>query len=154
MTHYLFREFTSNSLSFSRIDFQCKIFSIIFFANSLRIHYLFREFTYDSLFRDFTIDLLSISWNHDEFPLIFANSLWIHYLFREFVWIHDLFLEFTLNYPSSRIHSEFPICSEFTICFANSLWILDFLCEFTSNSLSFSRIHFWFPFYFATRLSF
>ena len=69
--HYLFREFTFNSLSISRIHFQFTIF----FAKSLSIHYLFRESKSNSL------PLLRI---YFQFTIYFANSLSIHYLFCEF----------------------------------------------------------------------
>ena len=57
---FIFREFTLNSLSYSRNHYE----NTIFFAISLRIR---------CLFRDFTMDSLSFSRNHCEFTFFFEN---------------------------------------------------------------------------------
>ena len=151
--HYLFREFTLNSL---------------FSAKPLWIHYLFRYFTLNSL---------SYSLNHYEFTSCFAKSIQIHYLFRKFtlnpffpakslwmnyllsvsLWIYYIFREFTTVSTSRFLfeftiffayspwiyflppnHYEFTIFFailleihhlESTIYFANSLWILNLFSE-------------------------
>ena len=119
----LLREFTSNSPSFSRINFE-------FFIRS-RIHF------------EFTI----FSRIYFEFPLFFAhNSLTLSFEFSS-LWIHHLFREFTFNLRShlqfiffANSQSPLRIHFEFTIFFANSLWI-HFFRELTLNSLSIPRIH-------------
>ena len=91
-------------------------------VNFLHIHYLFREST---------MNLVSVTLTHLEFINFFANSLSfsrIHYdltfLFAITIWIHIF----------SWIQTRFDIC------FANSLWINYQLDEFTIDSLSFSPI--------------
>ena len=115
--HYLFREFTLNSLSFS---FWIAYLLCEFTVNSL----CFRELTFNVLFWfpylgefnskspsfsriqfKFTLNTLSVSRNHFIFIIFFANSVRIHYLF------HEITLNFYL------------------------------LCEFNSNALFISQIH-------------
>jgi len=105
--HYLFHEFTTNSILFPPIYFYYRIF----IANLLSIHYEFREFTLNSLF------CLRINF---EFTICFANSFRIHYIFREFKWSSQPnsspSREPTLNFyllreltVFSRIHLQFTI---------------------------------------------
>jgi len=77
----IYREFTLNLPSFSRIQYV----PIICFANLLWIHYLLREFTRDPFIcRVLTLNLLFLSRIHSQFIIFVANPLSIHYLFREF----------------------------------------------------------------------
>ena len=129
--HNLFRELTSNSLSFSE-----------FTLNSLsisRIHWQFSH-SLDNFLKNY------------EFTICFVNSLLIHYIFRRFTLnslrVFYLLRECTLNSSSfSRMHFEF------TRSFANSPWIhlsanWQLLCAFIFNSLSISRNHFQFNIFF------
>ena len=102
-----------------------------------------------SHFRDhltLTFNSLSFSRIHFELTIYFANSLSLHSLLREFISdslsgsrIRYLFRAFTIFFADqlsiSRIHFHFTM---------NSL----LLCDFTSNSLYFSRIHFQFNMFF------
>ena len=93
--HYRFRECTLNPLSFLRNYFELTILftksvwkhplhdftvprinliSTISFVISLWSHYIFREFT---------LNTLSVSRNYYEFTICSANLLWIHYPFRD-----------------------------------------------------------------------
>ena len=120
--HYLFRNFTTNSLSVSRFQHE----STIYFGNSLwtlsfsHFHY---EFTilfakslliYD-LFRDISVNSLFVSLIHYEIAICFVNLLYNKNHFRGFG-LNQLF---------------FPrINSEFIIYFANSIWICSPYSEF------------------------
>ena len=136
MAKYLLREFTMNSLSFSRIHYQFTIFLAHslwlhwFFAYSTWIYYFFRESTITSLsnreltmnpliFCVLTLNFLSISRIHYGSFLFLAYSLWIHYLFDELSpsRIHYEFLIFFIHYQFFFIHYQF------TIFLANSLWL-------------------------------
>ena len=176
--HYLFNEFITNLLPFSRIQFKFTIYiaySLALPILFLRIYFQFtRKFTIvlkNSLLIPYLRKLTSNS-------LFFENLLSIQYLYREFTWNPNLFCEFTLNsQSSSRINFKFIICFanqngiplfceftsnslsisriqlEFSIFFANSPWIYKLIRESTLNSLSFSRIHFAFTIIFAYSLS-
>jgi len=104
--HYLWCEFTMNSLIFLRIYYEFTID----YAKSLWIDYLYRQLTMDPL-------SFSHPWSfHYEFAIFFSisikfiisntNSLWIHYLFRGL----------TMNSLSNT-----RILFEFVIFFAESL---------------------------------
>ena len=138
-----------NSPSDSRMNYEFTIFSRIhlksniFFANSLsfsRIQYFFREFT---------ICFANFPWIHNlhhDFSLNSPSFSRKHYLFRELSMNSLSASRFTMNTLSfSRIHLEstfFPRNHyEFTFFFANLLWIhcfLGFTCF--ANSLPFPRI--------------
>ena len=116
--HYLFREFTVNSL---------------FFREFIWTHYLFQEFT---------MNLHSFSCNHYEFCVCFAKSLWIHYFFQEttmnsmsiFSRIHVNSLSFSLIVREHTFDSLsfLPVNFEFTKFFVKSLWIQYVFSVFTS----------------------
>ena len=139
--HFLFIEFTTDSLFLSRVPFVMTIA----FANSLSIHFLFREFHLLLIIFFFAFNLLSLS------RILFqSNFLRIHFewtiLFVTLLWILYLFLEYNLNRLSfSRIHFEstFSFANSILIhyYFANSLWIDYLFREFPVNPFSFSRIH-------------
>ena len=97
LIYYLFREFTTNSLSLSQIHYQFTFgfaislyFSriyykfIISFANSLSIHFLIRDntiFSVNSLliqyvFRKFTLIALFLLRNHYKNTIFFSNMLY------------------------------------------------------------------------------
>ena len=96
--NYTFREFAMNSLSIWRIHYEFTWS----FAKLPWIHYLFRENTMNSLsvwllHYEFTMfsrlnyeltlcsrNSLSFTLIYNEFTIYFANSLWIHCLFLEF----------------------------------------------------------------------
>ena len=84
---------------------------------------IFTQFNY--LFREFTMNPLSFSRNHNEFTILFSLSLWVHYLFRE----SSMDTLFVTRY-----------LSKFTICFAKSLLNRYLLCEFTIHRKSISWI--------------
>ena len=91
----------------------------IFFANSLSIHYVFANslsmfsailfwFSYLGEFNSkspsfsriqfkFTLNTLSVSWNHFIFIIFFANSVRIHYLFHEITLNFNVLREFKSN---------------------------------------------------------
>ena len=146
--HYLFREFTGNlwsssriqymlselsmnslsslnSLSFSQNDYLFRLRFTIFFTldsiftrKSLWMHYLYGEINIFTIW--FAISL-SFSQIHLKSIIFFAFSLWIHYLFRDFA-------------RNSSYFSRIPYSlREFSM---NSL--------FSLNSLSFLRIHYLF----------
>ena len=134
-------EFTSNSVSFSRIHFEF----FIFFLNSLWIHYFFRECPVNSLsiYNDswwlmiFCNLVINSLWIHFEFLFFFANSLSNHNFFADSLWIHYLFRYFTLNSLFiSRIHFELNIFKSNSSCLM----------------ISSSRINYQFTFYFANLL--
>ena len=124
--HYLFRKLSMNSLSASWFLFE----STIYFVISLWIHYLFREFPMNSQ---------STSRYYYEFTILIAKSLCSHFLFREstFNTLSDSRNISLISLSVSLIHYEiaiyfvkslkstiFPrINSEFIIYFANSIWI-------------------------------
>ena len=144
--HYWFREFTLNSLSYSRNQYKITIFFAIslWIYSIFRIQYLFCEFTLNprSFSNHYDFDMKSL-WNHYAFTIFFTFSLRIHHLFRECticfansLWFHYLLRDFSLN---SLFFPEFTFNSlsasrfqyEFTISFANSPWI-HFLREITN----------------------
>ena len=109
--HFIFREFTIDSLFYSRIHFESSIFfrelsmnslslsrinynNLIVIAKLLWILYLFCEFTLNSL------SFLRINY---EVTIIFVNKLWIH----------DQSCQCTMN----------SLFCAFTISFAKILWI-------------------------------
>ena len=133
----LLRDITLNALSseFSKDSLWFPLIHLELTMDFLHIHYLFREFT---------MNLLSITLIHLEFIIFYANSLSfsrIHYdltfLFAISIWIHQLFLEFRLDSLSfPRIDYEFTIFfRELTV---NSLSF----SRFTMDPLSFSPIHY------------
>ena len=137
--------------------------STISFAISLWIHYLFREFILNSLF---------FSQNHDEFTILFPKLLWMHYFFAKSIWIYYFLRDFTENssfffaysLSVSRIHLESTFLwidylirestliklfftrylSKFTICFTYSLLNRYLFREFTLYQKSFSWINYFF----------
>ena len=134
--HYLLRDFTRNSSSFSRIrelpmnslsSLNSLSFPRIFFTNSLWwIHYLFC---------DFTLNSPTYYQNHYECNNLSAKLIWIHYLLRDFTMnslyvsrIHPKFIVFrqiTLNSLSALCFTVITLSffCELTICFADSPWI-------------------------------
>ena len=124
--HYLLRDFTLNSLSFSRTQYKYNIFS----ANSLWIYYMLREFNIHYIFRGFTLNLLSIKRIHREFTV---SRIQYNYALS----ISRIYFESTI----SRFHFE---C---TIFFPKSLFgefnkrIRYLFREFSLNSVFYSRFH-------------
>ena len=137
--HLLFREFTMNSLSISRIKYKSKFFLAnslwfcywitdllwinIFSADLLWIKYHFREFNLNSLsIREYTLNLLRIYYLFGGFTTNSPSFSRINYEFTFYFpnkqWIYFLFLENAMYFlPVSRIYSEY------TWYFANSLWL-------------------------------
>ena len=133
--HYLYREFTMNSLSISRIDF-----TYIHLANHL-------------VLRIFTINSLSISWFHYkftiesriryEFTFCSANSLYITLIYHKITFVYEnspsmLRLNYALTFCSRNSLPFTLIYNEFTIYFAIQLWIYFHFHEFaiySANSL-------------------
>ena len=120
--------------------------------NSLGVSLIFYEFPI--FFLEFTMNLLYFSRIYYEFTLFFANSscfhslsiadsVRIHFRFREFVSYsrkyHELIICFTI-----RSLSVSWIYYVFIIYFADSLLINYLFREVTKNSLSVSRIHFFY----------
>ena len=103
------------------------------------------------MFREYTINSVSISQVHFEFtiesrihcefPNNFANLLNLTIFFAKKPWINNLSRDLTMNSLSVLL-----IHYEFIIDFANLLGIHYFLREFALNSLCFSRIPFEFTF--------
>ena len=131
--HFLYRQFTFDSLSIKRI-YYLRLF----------IHYRSNCFISYSIFNTRI---------HIEFFLCLVNSLWNHFLNREFTifianspWIHYLFCEFTLTWQSaSQIIFNFTIFIASSlkihfIIFAKSLWIHHHIREFILNWLSVSQM--------------
>ena len=99
----------------------------IYFANSIWTHYLFREFT---------MNPLSISQIHYEPTIYLANSLWIDYLFQYCIYLLSI-RRFTMNSLSfSWFHHKF------IVYFVNSLGIYYIFFEFTLNQISISRVRY------------
>ena len=159
-----------NSLSFSRNHFG----SIIFFANFLWIH-LFLEITMNftiwsakSLWlhcqlRECAIDPLSFSPIHSlltihyGFTIFFANSHGTIIFFAKKVTIHNLCLEWTINWLSiTQIHYDFIITLN-SLLITRIKYSLSFSrnnCEFTIDPLFSSQISYEFTLPFASRLGF
>ena len=117
--NHLFREFTMNSLSTSRVT-----------MNFPWIYYRFRGITLTSL---------SASRFYYEFSICFANSVRIHYWFRE-ITINSL--------SASRVLFKFPFVFGNSLSFSR-IQLGSFSLELTIDSLSISWFHFeftiWFP---------
>ena len=82
--YYLFGGFTTNSPSFSRINYEFTFY----FPNKQWIYFLFLE---NAMY------FLPVSRIYSEYTWYFANSLWLYHLYRECTispWIH---YEFTMN---------------------------------------------------------
>ena len=108
--------FFANSLSFSQIYFDFSIFVriynkvTIFFAILLLIHSLLREticltnsLWIHLVFREVTMNSLSVSQWHYEFTILLTTQVWFDFLFQWFtinyayiLWLHFLFREFPL----------------------------------------------------------
>ena len=134
--HYLFREFSLNSLSFSQIHLESTFFCIMtmnsltasrFTVNTLsfsRIHYFFLQ-----IFYEITICCAIFSFNSLFF---FANSLSVTRVhFESTIWFgKPLWIRFEITMKRFWNHYEIAI---FLAIFP--------LRDFTMNSLSVSRIH-------------
>ena len=136
--HYLFRYFTLNSLSYSLNHYE---FTSCF-AKSIQIHYLFRKFTLNPFSRQITMNELSAS----RFTMNILYFSRIHYLLRDF---SLNLLSFSLTYLESYSLNHYECTSFFAILleihhlFANSLSVSRSCYEYTiifANSLSLSRI--------------
>ena len=137
--HYLFHDFTLNSLSYSLNHYKCTI----------------REINMNLLSdRDSTLTSISYFRNHyDENIICFASFLWIPYLLRDFTmnalfFSHHLVRELTICFANFlRIHFllwfHFLFANSLLILYLihKSLWINYFIIFIFANSLSFSRIH-------------
>ena len=131
--HYLYPQFTVNSLSFPRIHYILSISRIIFETNF-----------------DFA-NSLSISRKYHKLGICYVIKLWIHSLFRDVTMNllsisrinYKLAICFVISLSSTKIYFGFTIFLriryEFTIYLADSLWIHLVFREVTMNSLSFSR---------------
>ena len=140
---YKLREFTMDSVSYSRIYYG---FSLLL-ANSFCVHYSFANSLWiDSLTREFTLNLLWVHYYLRKITINYfsiAKSLWIHYSLREFainslsfyrfqykliisntnsLWIQLLFRGLTMNLllvaslSVTRIHYEFFISCSNSLC--------------------------------------
>ena len=124
-----FREFTINSLSFSRISFEFSMNSLsvsrihyeftLFFGNSLSFWRLFHEFALLALFFA----------NYGDF-VYYAKSLWTYFLFRV-MRIHRLFV--------SGIHYDLTVISQ-------NYYKSIIFSQNTMNALSHLRIYYQFTF--------
>ena len=133
---YLFREFTMNSLSVSRIQLNLLLFSCIRF-----------------LLREFTLKPLSFPRMHYKYKICFANSPWIHFPFfgitmnslsarkitlnplfsGKLLWIHYLLCDFSFKSLSFFAEQLWTAMKSLWIhyCFAIFLWIDYLFREFT-----------------------
>ena len=140
--YYLFREFTSNSLSISGINFEFTIFfsnslwiPYLFFANKASIHYLYRGFTSYSLQIHFVVvNFLTKCCYSDNIMSELSYNSWIynmiHYTYCN---IHKCWLQ--TSYCLSRL-----VTFEHTILFIIHLsiyiqWYL-YCCSFDFYWLS------------------
>ena len=134
-------ELTFNPLSFSRnhdeftiLYTSLSLFTILYTVNTLpasRFYYVFIICSANSpwihyLFRKFTMNTISVSKIHNLFREWTKNSLWFHYL----LWIHFLYLEFTILFSESR-------------------WIYYPFHFITVKTLSISRFHYEYTIFFA-----
>ena len=154
--HYLPRDFTLKSLSYSRNYHQ---FTSLF-AKSLWIHCLLRNFTmsllsvsrihFESTFsREITMNSLSASRFHNEITVCFVNSFWIHGFFAKLLWIYYLLREITMNTLrdfTSRFYNEL------TIFFTILREIHHLFSKFTMDTLFISRYVFEFTILFPKSL--
>ena len=135
-----------NSLFFSIIYKKFSFWSAISLSIS-RINYEFtvcfgNSFWINCLFREFTLNPISVSWVRHlfrrkchEFTICFSNLQFIHYLYR-----FTIFLTMNLLY-FSRIYYEFTIIHYYSRIIYK-LWIHYLVREYTKNSPSASFIHF------------
>ena len=154
--HYLFGEFTLNSLGLSRSYLESTIIfrTRYLFAKLPWRNYLFRRFTknllssprFYHLFLEFTRNSLYVSWIHYLFRVYLMTLLSIsriHYESTTFSRIHYLFRESIMNLLGiSRSNYKFTVFNANLVwiwCFPNSLWIQLVFSVYTTNSLSITR---------------
>ena len=154
--HYLFGEFTLNSLGLSRSYLESTIIfrTRYLFAKLPWRNYLFRRFTknllssprFYHLFLEFTRNSLYVSWIHYLFRVYLMTLLSIsriHYESTTFSRIHYLFRESIMNLLGiSRSNYKFTVFNANLVwiwCFPNSLSIQLVFSVYTTNSLSITR---------------
>ena len=99
LIHYLFPKFTKLWSHYRLCD---SVWTTWCFTKLLWIHYLFYEFItnllpFSRIQFKFTLNTLSVSWNHFIFIIFFANSVRIHYLFHEITLNFNVLREFKSN---------------------------------------------------------
>ena len=143
--YYLFGGFTTNSQSFSRINYKFSFY----FQNKQWIYFLFLEnaMYFLPVSRIYSENTWRLA-NKLSFIIYFANSVWLYHLYREFTinpWIH---YEFTMNLlpfsgfttnslSYSRINYQLTV---WRIYYGNTSFL--FTNEYIKNALSFTRSHY------------